>query len=191
MKTGKLLSIAILSIMVWGCNSSIESGAAKPDAAKVGFAVNTVAKTSALQAGYGISREVVADTGGIDTELFASEEFQAQMKAIGICDNFIELIGELGSKTNQSPRLEKVVSCLVDETEGLGKDVSGDAFFPIFDKCFCDGSGAVFGAILAYSWDYRAPALISFKAPVVGTYKAPVLPGYKSPSIPGYKAPSL
>jgi len=200
MKAGKLLSIGLLSAALFGCEQASEPAtSSQVDGHKVGSAVNALSKTAARQAGYAMSYESAdSSSGGFDQ--FSDPAFQDQLRSIGICENFIQLVSEF-STANQgtgqptySSRLLKVVQCLEDETKNMSEETSGDALFPVLDKCFCDGSGTVFGAIRAYTFaKYGAPQFNGYSAPATKGYGSPsAAPGYSAPAAaPGYSAPSL
>lgn len=196
MKPGKILSFGIMAAMLVACDSATTTPAGQADGNKIGPAVNAVAKVGALQAGYGISREAAADSG-FDFKAFDNQEFQNQLREIGICENFIDLIGELANlsptQNTTPPKLAKVISCMTTESQNLAENADGEALFPVLDKCFCDGSGTVFGAIAAYAWNgkYKSPQLTTYKAPATGSFKTPNTGTYKSPTLQGYKSPSL
>ena len=201
MQSGQILSVGLLSVLMFGCEEATRPEQSREPGRYMVPAVNAVSKSAALKAGFGMSREV-ADTSTDFSAMFKNEQFQQQMRDIGICENFIQLVVELGTtkagQSMESPRFEKVVTCLVNETKTLGSaasEKSGEAWFPLFDKCLCDGSGTVFGAIRAYAVaGYSAPRFNGYSAPVAAPgYSSPsVAPGYGSPSpAPGYSAPSL
>lgn len=198
MKPGKILSLGLLSAMLVACNSGTESTpATEVDGRTIAPAVNALTKAAALQAGFQMSREAVADkpVNPFDTTVAKS------LGQIGVCQNFIDLINELaataptqGQTLMKSERFMKVVSCFETEAQGLSDGSDIDAVFALFDKCFCDGSGgSVFGAIAGYAWTakYKAPQLSAYKAPATGNYKSPSLGNYKSPSLGNYKSPGL
>lgn len=196
MKAVRILSVGLLSAWIWGCNQSTEPAPRQAGTVNVAPAVNALSKAAALKAGYGMSREAV-DSG--------FDPFNAQiaqsLEQLGVCDNFVQLINEIinaGSDSSEqtlmnSPRFRNVVSCFESEAANLAANTSPDQLFPIFDKCFCNGSGTVFGALFAMS-RYSAPQFNGYSAPVAARgYTSPsVAPGYNSPSpAPGYSAPNL
>jgi hypothetical protein len=202
MKAGKILSIGLLSAFVFGCDQATEPATrSQVDGHKVGAAVNALTKSAAVQAGYGISRATADDgVNPFDTSIVSA------LQQIGVCDNFIQLMNEIitagpnGQSLMEQPRFMKVVTCFEAEAKNLAvtdtsAEISPDIIFPIFDKCFCDGSGSVFGAIRAYAFSkYSAPTFTGYSAPSAARgYSAPaVAPGYGTPAAaPGYSAPGL
>jgi hypothetical protein len=198
MNPGKILSLGLLSAFLWACNSSTEPAPPRSgvDGRQIAPAINALSKVGAYHAGMGMSREVAAADSGFNP---FSEEVTKALKDVGVCDNFIQLINELAqSKGDQSimesPRFTKVISCFETEGQGLNEQSSVQDMLGIFDKCFCDGSGSVFGAIRAYAFSgYSAPQFNVYSAPVTAPgYGAPSpASGYSAPSLPGYSAPSL
>ena len=200
MKAGRILSIGFLSLLAFACDQGTQPAPASQgqvDGRRISPAVNALTKTAALQAGYGMSREAAVE--GDSADAFDSALVDAFQK-IGICQNFIDMVTEVihaGSENAQqtllaSPRFQRVVSCFETEAQSLQGTEDINLIFGVFDKCFCEGSGSVFGAIAAYAWkNYSAPQLNGYTAPKLGTYKSPDLPGYQAPSLPGYKAPSI
>lgn len=199
MKAGHILSAGLLSVWVFGCNQATEPAQRQVDGRTIAPAVNALSKVAAVHAGYGMSREVANDPS---VNPFDSAVAQS-LQQIGVCDNFVQLIQEIlnaGSTANEqtlmnSPRFQKVVTCFESEANNLTGTEAPEALLPIFDKCFCDGSGTVFGAIAAYAFGkYQAPHFNGYSAPISARgYSSPsVAPGYSSPSAaPGYSAPSL
>lgn len=195
MKASTLLSVSFATALFWSCTPSTEPESRPVDGARIGQAVNALSKAGAVRAGYSVAREA-ADTSSDVTDLFASEQIQQQMRAIGICENFIQLVAEFGNGTavdsnGFSPRFAKVVQCLEDKVMNMSyADASPESIYPVFDQCFCDGSGSVFAAIRAYAWNgYHAPALNEYSAPNSGTYRTPAVPDYHAPALPDYKSP--
>lgn len=198
MKAGHILSAGLVSILVFGCNQATEPSPRAVDGRAIAPAVNALTKAAAVKSGYGISREAAA--GDVDP---FSEDVARMLTDIGICDNFIQLVREVansvdttGGNLMNSPRFQKVLACFEKETPNLMNQSTEDpyAILPIFDKCFCDGSGTVFGAIRAYAFArYSAPQLNGYSAPATRGYGSPsAAPGYSAPSAaPGYSAPSL
>lgn len=197
MKPGKILSLGLLSAMLAACNSSTETAKGDAEREKVIPVVNALTKAAALQAGYGISREVVGNEKDMD---FFNEEMTKELQALGICDNFIELAKEITQSVLRdkkfnwmtSSRFMDIVSCMESNAGGLGEGAGPDAAMAVIDQCICGGSGTLFGS-LGYSWSgqYKSPQLNVYKAPNIGTYKSPDVGSYKSPTVPGYKSPAL
>jgi hypothetical protein len=196
MKAVRILSVGLLSAWIWGCNQSTEPAPRQSGTVNVAPAVNALSKAAALKAGYGMSR-VSADTS---FNPFSADMAQS-LEQLGVCDNFVQLINELvnaGSDSSEqtlmsSARFQNVVSCFESEAANIAANASTDEIFPIFDKCFCNGSGTVFGALFRVS-GYSAPHFNGYSAPVAAHgYSSPsVAPGYSSPApAPGYSSPSL
>ncbi len=199
MRAGHILSAGLVSILAFGCNQSTEPSPRAVDGRAIAPTVNALTKVAAVHAGYGISREAAQG----DVNPFG-EEAAKMLAVIGICDNFIQLVRQVANPADNdaeetlmsSPRFQKVLSCFEEEAPKLANASPSDpnAILPIFDKCFCDGSGTVFGAIRAYAFSkYSEPQFNGYSAPSTKGYGTPTTaPGYSAPSAaPGYSAPSL
>ena len=195
MKSVRILSVGILSVWIWGCNQTTEPASHQAGTRNVAPAVNALTKVAALKAGYGMSRE--AADSSFD---FFDESIAQQLEKMGVCENFVQLFREFsqadsnsGQSLMNSPRLMNVVTCFENEAANLEGSEDPNKIFPIFDKCFCGGSGSVFGALFQVS-GYSAPQFNGYSAPVTAKgYSAPVTaPGYSAPTVaPGYSAPTL
>lgn len=197
MNAGKLLSAGLLSTLLVACESGNQPAVGQAEREKVVPVINALTKSAAMQAGYGISREVVGEEP--DFDIF-NDEMTKQMKEAGICENFIELAKEISQSMRTdfqfnwmtSPRFLNIVSCLESNAESFGEGTNPDAVMGVIDQCICAGSGTLFGAV-GFGWNgkYKSPQINQYKAPNVGTYRSPDVGGYKSPTIPGYKGPAL
>jgi len=196
MKAVRILSVGLLSAWIWGCNQTTEPASHQSGSVNVAPAVNALSKVAALKAGYGITREAASDP-----EVNPFDSAMAQSLAqLGVCDNFVQLINEIihaDSAAEQtlmnSPRFMNVISCFETEAKNLTSSEDPNVILPIFDKCFCNGSGSVFGALFNVS-KYSAPQFNGYSSPVPAKgYGSPtVVPGYSAPApAPGYSSPSL
>jgi hypothetical protein len=201
----KLLSIGLLSAAMFGCEQANEPAATSRNRQQAVPTINALTKFAALNAGYQISREVVADTGHggpFDADALG------ELGNIGLCPNFVLLVQEMVQGLQNinpmnpnvvpiyTPRLKKVVACVESKSEGMTAAPSEALVFSILSDCFCDGSGSLFFGIDAFTLNvYSAPGIPGgqgYRSPVTATpYAAPTTTGYSAPSIPGYSAPSL
>ncbi len=206
----KNLALILATTLFWNCEQPVQPTAKSPNESKIVPAVNSMTAYAARKTGIAVTAPAVSVAPVTTDNPFTADALK-EMKDAGLCDNFVQLIGELSQSSTQnssgfmsSPRFQKVMTCLENDVSAWANAQTtpdDQMIMNEVDKCFCDGTGSLFSGLRALTLNsYSAPSSpgghgYSAPQPSSTSYSAPSSPApstYASPTTaPGYSAPSL